>query len=408
MINLGDYVTAGAGVWWGQAAAEPRPLVDALIEQTDQIGPLRVFTGLSWNDQLAVSMPDALSMVSYGGLGELRELSKSGRLEVVPCHYSALPRMFAERRLPCDVGLVQVSPPDADGMCSLGVGVDYVADAIPHTPTLIAEINAQMPATLGTTPIPLDRFAATIATDRALPEDVLRAPSEADRVIAARIAELIDDGDTVQLGVGSLGSAVLDALDCHQDLGIHTGMITDGLLRLIDKGVVTGKLKEIDTGLAVVGTALGSAELYKRAGDLPVRFLPTSYTHAPQVLSQLRSLVSVNFAVEVDLTGQVGAEVSHGVYIGAVGGQVDFGRAAALTGKRSIIALRATSRGTSTIKPALDGGVVTTTRSDVDTVVTEYGVAHLRGCSLAERGRRLSAIAAPEFRDQLDRERSTL
>ena len=116
-------------------------------------------------------MPDALSMVSYGGLGELRELSKSGRLEVVPCHYSALPRMFAERRLPCDVGLVQVSPPDADGMCSLGVGVDYVADAIPHTPTLIAEINAQMPATLGTTPIPLDRFAATIATDRALPED---------------------------------------------------------------------------------------------------------------------------------------------------------------------------------------------------------------------------------------------
>ncbi|HEX4391331.1 MAG TPA: acetyl-CoA hydrolase/transferase C-terminal domain-containing protein [Mycobacterium sp.] len=408
MINLGDYVTAGAGVWWGQAAAEPRPLVDALIEQTDQIGPLRVFTGLSWNDQLAVSMPDALSMVSYGGLGELRELSKSGRLEVVPCHYSALPRMFAERRLPCDVGLVQVSPPDADGMCSLGVGVDYVADAIPHTPTLIAEINAQMPATLGTTPIPLDRFAATIATDRALPEDVLRAPSEADRVIAARIAELIDDGDTVQLGVGSLGSAVLDALDCHQDLGIHTGMITDGLLRLIDKGVVTGKLKEIDTGLAVVGTALGSAELYKRAGDLPVRFLPTSYTHAPQVLSQLRSLVSVNFAVEVDLTGQVGAEVSHGVYIGAVGGQVDFGRAAALTGKRSIIALRATSRGTSTIKPALDGGVVTTTRSDVDTVVTEYGVAHLRGCSLAERERRLSAIAAPEFRDQLDRERSTL
>jgi acyl-CoA hydrolase len=408
VINLGDYVTAGAGVWWGQAAAEPRPLVDALIEQTDQIGPLRVFTGLSWNDQLAVSMPDALSMVSYGGLGELRELSKSGRLEVVPCHYSALPRMFAERRLPCDVGLVQVSPPDADGMCSLGVGVDYVADAIPHTPTLIAEINAQMPATLGTTPIPLDRFAATIATDRALPEDVLRAPSEADRVIAARIAELIDDGDTVQLGVGSLGSAVLDALDCHQDLGIHTGMITDGLLRLIDKGVVTGKLKEIDTGLAVVGTALGSAELYKRAGDLPVRFLPTSYTHAPQVLSQLRSLVSVNFAVEVDLTGQVGAEVSRGVYIGAVGGQVDFARAAALTGKRSIIALRATSRGTSTIKPALDGGVVTTTRSDVDTVVTEYGVAHLRGCSLAERGRRLSAIAAPEFRDQLDRERSTL
>jgi acyl-CoA hydrolase len=408
MIDFGEYVTAGAGVWWGQAAAEPRPLVDMLIEQSEGIGPFRVFTGLSWNDQLAVSMPDAVSMVSYGGLGELRELSKSGRLDVVPCHYSALPRMFAERRLPCDVGLVQVSPPDTDGMCSLGVGVDYVADAIPHTPVLIAEINAQMPATQGTPRIPVERFAATIATDRALPEDTLRAPSEADRVIASRIGQLIDDGDTVQIGVGSLGAAVIDTLIQHEDLGFHTGMITDGLLRLIDKGVVTGKRKEIDTGLSVVGTALGSAELYKRAGDLPVRFLPTSYTHAPQVLSQLRSLVSVNFAVEVDLTGQVGAEVSRGVYIGAVGGQVDFTRAAALTGKRSIIALRATSGGQSTIKASLDGGVVTTTRSDVDTVVTEYGVAHLRGCSLRERARRMAAIAAPEFRDQLDRERSTL
>ena len=408
MIDFGKYLTAGAGVWWGQAAAEPRPLVDALIEQTERIGPLRVFTGLSWNDQLAVSMPDAVSMVSYGGLGELRELSKSGRLDVVPCHYSALPRMFAERRLPCDVGLVQVSPPDDSGMCSLGVGVDYVADAVPHTPVLIAEINAQMPATLGTARIPVDRFAATIETDRALPEDTLRAPGDADRVIAARIAELIDDGDTVQLGVGSLGSAVIDALTGHEDLGIHTGMITDGLARLIDKGVATGACKEIDTGLAVVGTALGSAELYRRVADLPVRFLPTSYTHAPQILSQLCSLVSVNFAVEVDLSGQVGAEVSRGVYVGAVGGQVDFARAAALTGKRSIVALRATSRGASTIKPALEGGVVTTGRSDVDTVVTEYGVAHLRGCSLGERARRLRAIAAPDVRHQLNRERSTM
>jgi acyl-CoA hydrolase len=406
VIDLGQYVTAGAGVWWGQAAAEPRPLVTALLDQTDRIGPLRVFTGLSWNDQLAVTMPDALSMVSYGGLGELRELSKLGRLDVVPCHYSALPRMFAERRLPCDVGLVQVSPPDADGMCSLGVGVDYVADAIPHTPVLIAEINAQMPATRGTAQIPISRFAATISTDRPLPEDTMKPPRDADRVIAAQIAELIDDGDTVQLGVGSLGSAILDRLAGHADLGVHTGMITDGLLSLIDTGVVTGTRKEIDTGLAVVGSALGSADLYKRVSDLPVRFLPTSYTHAPQVLSQLRSLVSMNFAVEVDLTGQVGAEVSRGVYIGAVGGQVDFARAAALTGKRSIFALRATARGASTIKSVLEGGVVTTARSDVDTVVTEYGVAHLRGCSLGERARRLSAIAAPEFRDQLDRERS--
>ena len=212
----------------------------------------------------------------------------------------------------------------------------------------------------------------------------------------------------MQFGVGSLGAAVLDALAEHEDLGFHTGMVTDGLLRLVDKGVATGSCKEIDPGLIIAGTALGSAELYNRVPDLPARFLPTSYTHSPQVLSQLHSLVSVNFAVEVDLSGQVGAEVNRGVYVGAVGGQVDFTRAAALTGKRSIIALRATSGGQSTIKASLDGGVVTTARSDVDTVVTEYGVAHLRGCGLRERARRLVAIAAPKFRDQLERERSTL
>jgi acyl-CoA hydrolase len=408
VIDFGKYLSAGDGVWWGQAAAEPRPLVDALITQNARIGHLRTFTGLSWNDQLAVTMPARVSMVSYGGLGELRELSRSGRLEVVPCHYSALPRMFAERRLPCDVGLVQVSPPDADGNCSLGIGVDYVADAIRHTPVLIAEINEQMPATIGSEMVPMQRFAATIHTDRELPQDPTRPPRDTDRTIAGHIAELIEDGSTVQLGVGSLGAAVLDALAEHEDLGFHTGMITDGLMHLVDKGVATGRLKEIDPGLVVAGTALGSSELYRRIPELPARFLPTSYTHAPQVLSQLASLVSVNFAVEVDLSGQVGAEVSGGVYVGAVGGQVDFTRAAALTGRRSIIALRASFRGGSTIKARLDSGVVTTSRSDVDVVVTEFGAAHLRGCSIRERGRRLAAIAAPEFREELEKELTEL
>ena len=404
MIDFTRFLSCGDGVWWGQAAAEPRPLVDALISQSAGIGPIRTFTGLSWNDQLAVTMPDCMSMVSYGGLGQLRELSRSGRLEVVPCHYSALPRMFAEHRLPCDVGLVQVAPPDADGRCSLGVGVDYVADAVRHTPVLIAEINDQMPTTIGSEPIPMERFAATVTTSRALPEDPGRSPDPIDRQIAVRIAELVDDGDTVQLGVGSLGAAVLDALAEHKDLGFHTGMITDGLMRLVDKGVATGRYKEVDPGLVVVGTALGSAELYRRIPELPARFLPTSYTHTPQVLSRLASLVSINFAVEVDLSGQVGAELSGGVYVGAVGGQVDFTRAAALTGKRSIIALRSTFRGESTIKAHLDGGIVTTARSDVDVVVTEHGAAHLRGCSIGERARRLAAVAAPEFRDELEKE----
>jgi acyl-CoA hydrolase len=408
VIDFLKYLSRGDGVWWGQAAAEPRPLVDALITQNPRIGPIRAFTGLSWNDQLAVTIPHRVSMVSYGGLGELRELSRSRRLDVVPCHYSALPRMFAERRLPCDVGLVQVSPPDENGLCSLGIGVDYVADAIPHTPVLLAEMNEQMPVTVGTRRVPVEAFAAWITTNRPLAEAPVRTPGSTERRIAARIAELVEDRDTVQIGVGSLGTAVLEALAGHEDLGFHTGMITDGLMRLVDKGVATGRYKEIDAGLIVAGTALGSGELYRRVPELPFRFLPTSYTHAPQVLSQLGSLVSVNFAVEVDLTGQVGAEVSRGVYVGAIGGQVDFTRAAALTGKRSIIALRASVGDMSTIKPVLDGGIVTTARADVDIVVTEYGVARLRGCSINERARRLTAIAAPEFRDELNRERKKL
>lgn len=404
MIYFTEFLSPGDGVWWGQAAAEPRPLVDALLAQSAQVGPIRTFTGLSWNTRLGADLPDEICLQSYGGLGELRHLSRGGRLEVIPCHYSALPRLFAEHRLPSDVGLVQVSPPDTDGRCSLGIGADYIPDAIAHTPVLLAEINEQMPATVGTERIPLDRFAATITTDRALPEDPSRAPDEVDHRIAGHIAALIDDGDTVQLGVGSTGTAVLDALAGHQDLGVHTGMVTDGLMRLVDKGVVSGRRKEIDPGVVVAGTALGSTELYRRIPDLPAKFMPVSYTHAPQVLSQLASLVSVNFAVEVDLYGQVGAEVSGGVYVGAIGGQVDFTRAAALTGKRSIIALRSTFRDRSTIKRRLDGGVVTTARADVDVVVTEHGVAHLRGCSIDERARRLAAIAAPQFREELDKE----
>ena len=200
--------------------------------------------------------------------------------------------------------------------------------------------------------------------------------------IAAQIAELVDDGDTLQVGIGSIGTAVFEALSGHADLGVHTGMITDGVIRLIDKGVVTGARKRIDRGLAVSGTAFGSADMYARIAEMPVLFRPTSYTHAPQTLSQLESLVAVNFAIEVDLTGQVGAEMSRDTYLGAVGGQVDFARAAALTGKRSIVALRSTMRGRSSIKFALDEGVVTTARADVDCVVTEHGIAHLRGAAV--------------------------
>jgi acyl-CoA hydrolase len=390
-------------VWWGQGGAEPEPLVNALLDQVEQIGPVRAFCGLTWNERLSTNLPAALTVLSYGGLGELRRLSKQGQLEVVPCHYSALPRMFAQGQLPGDVGLVQVSPPDEYGLVSLGIGVEYAADALLHTRTLIAEINHRMPATVGAPRLPLSAFAATIQTDRPLREAPSRAPDAVEQAIAAHVAGLVADGDTVQIGVGSLPGAVLDALSGHTDLGMHTGMITDGVLTLIERGVLTGSKKEIDRGLVITGAALGSASLYDRLAEFPVEFRPASYTHAPAVLSSLGSLVSINSAIEVDLLGQVGAELRRGVHIGAVGGQVDFSRAASLTGSRSIIALRAESGGESTIVAGLRGQAVTTARVDVDAVVTEHGVAHLAGATVAERARRLIAVAAPAHREHLER-----
>jgi acyl-CoA hydrolase len=217
------------------------------------------------------------------------------------------------------------------------------------------------------------------------------------------VAELVDDGDTVQMGVGTLPTAIMDGLAGHTDLGFHSGMLTDGVLRLVEKGVLTGRRKEIDAGLVVTGTAIGSADLYARLGEMPVVFRPASYTHSARVLAQLGRLVSINSGMEVDLTGQVGAEVAGGSYLGGIGGQADFSGAAARTGARSIIALRATSGGGPTIVPVLRGGVVTTARADVDVVVTEHGVAWLRGCPLSERAARLTAVAAPEHQEVLSR-----
>jgi acyl-CoA hydrolase len=403
MIDLSRYLQAGSGVWWGQASAEPTVLVHALLDQADRIGPAQAFCGLSWDDLLTRELPASITLSSYGALGALHRLSRQGRLNVVPCNYSALPRLFAEGSLPSDVGLVQVSPPDRDGLCTLGVGVDYSADALAHTPVLIAEVNQRMPATSGGPRLPLARFSAVVESDRPLLEAPERPSDPAQQVIGRQVAALVEDGDTIQLGVGSLPSAILQALSGHADLGLHSGMISDAAMTLVDKGVITGARKEIDAGVIVTGTALGTQELYQRVPELPIEFRPASYTHSPQVLAGLRSFVAINAAIEVDLSGQIGAEVRRGTYVGAVGGHTDFCRAASTTGARSIIALRARSGDEPAIKPVLQGGSVTTPRSDVDYVVTEYGTARLRGASLAQRADRLIAIAAPEHRDDLER-----
>jgi len=403
-LDLARWIRPGDGVLFSQACAEPVGLVDRLIEQSREIERLRVFCGLTWRDVLADPEAESLDVVSYGALGRLSRVAARRPVQIVPCHFSALAGLFAARALPGDVALVQVSPPDAEGRCSLGVDPSYMADALVHARVVIAEVNERMPATRGAW---LDHKAidVVVPTSRPLLEAPAGRATEIDDRIAERIAALIEDGDTIQLGVGALPEAILRRLRGARDLGIHSGMIGDAVADLVEAGVITGARKPADRGVIVTGAAIGSQRLFDfldRREDVLMR--PVSHTHRPETLAQVGRLVAINGAVEVDLSGQVNAEVAGGRHVGAVGGQVDFLRGAVASGGLGIVALPSVvaSTGATRIVAALSGPV-TTSRADVDLVVTEHGIVRLRGLDLEERAAALIAVAAPEHRDELAR-----
>jgi acyl-CoA hydrolase len=389
--DLGRYIRPGDGIVWGQACAEPVVLVDTFLRAAAEIKQLSAFLGLSFRD-FTGQIPDGLRVISYGALGRLGRLPE---LEVVPCHFSALPRLFAERRLPGDVVLVQVSKPDANGQCSLGVGVDYLYDALEHARVVIAEVNDLCPQTAGRS-IAWDRIDAVLHTSRPLLEAPVTRPGPTEAQIAAHVAAIVEDGDTIQLGVGALPEAILAALSGHRDLGVHSGMVSDGVLDLIEAGAVTNARKPADRGLTVTGAALGSGRLFESLNQhQEITFFPVSYTHAPETLATVGRLAAINSAVEVDLTGQVNAEEVGGRRLGAVGGQVDFLRAAAAHDGKPIIALPAKR-----IVARLDGPV-STSRSDVDWIVTEHGACSLRGLSETARTEQLLRVAGAERAESL-------
>lgn len=389
--DLSSLIRPGDGVVWSQACAEPVALVDAFLSVAAEVTPLTAFVGLSWRD-LSPAVPASLRVLSYGALGRLGRLPN---LELIPCHFSALPGLFAQRKLPGDVALVQVAPPDRQGRCSLGVGVDYIADAVAHARVVIAEVNDHCPRTAGPW-VAWDRIDAVLPSSRPLLEAPPLQPGELEARIAGQVAALVEDGDTIQLGVGALPEAILGALHGHRDLGVHSGMISDGVLALIEAGVVTNARKPIDRNLTVTGAALGSHRLFDALpAHEEVLFAPVSYTHAPATLAKLGKLAAINSALEVDLSGQVGAERVGERALGAVGGQVDFLRAAATYGGTAIIALPSTR-----IVPTLRGPV-STARSDVDWVVTEHGACSLRGLSEAARRRELLRVAGGACAERL-------
>ena len=404
-VDLGRWIRPGDGVFWSQACSEPIGLVDALLEQAARLGVTDVYCGHTLRDVLGEPRAAALRVTSHGTLGRLGQIARRRDVHVVPTHYSDLPMLFERRALPGDVALVQLAPPDHDGRCSFGMDAGYVADAVRHARVVIAEVNEQMPSVKGDS-VALRDLDAVVRTNRTILTVSPSAPTAVDESVADRVAALVRDGDTVQVGVGGIPDAVLCRLHHLRDLGIHSGIVSDSMIDLVEAGVITGARKPFDKGRVVAGTALGSQRLvdFLSTSDV-VDMRAVSYTHRPDVLSRVGRLVAVNGAVEVDLAGQVNSEAINGRWMGAVGGQVDFLRGARAAGGVGIVALPSTTArsGASRIVHRLSGPV-TTTRSDVDLVVTEHGIAQLTGLDLTRRARALIAIADPRHREQLSRD----
>jgi acyl-CoA hydrolase len=404
-LDLTRFIRPGDTVLVEQSTGEPRALVEALIAQRHELAPLTVFIGSSYTGLLRPEHADVLRFVGFGAVGRTGALVQAGLVELHPVHFGAIPGLITSGRIPIDVVLAQVSPPGPDGTHSLGLVADYVAPAIGAARTTLAEVNRNVPYTFGDTVVPADRLVVAVTDDRPLIEVERRAPLPEDEVIARLIAEVIPDGATIQFGIGGTPDAVLAGLHDRRHLGVHSGILSDAFVDLVDAGVVTNERKEIDTGVSVTGALLGTTRLYDWAREnRALSMRAATYTHDGSVLAALGSLHAINSAVEVDLTGQINGESAAGRYVGLVGGQGAFARAALMSPRgRSIVALPSTARdGTvSRIVARLGDGIVSTARADADLVVTEHGVADLRGATLAERRARLLAIADPRHREAL-------
>ncbi|AQH05898.1 acetyl-CoA hydrolase (plasmid) [Burkholderia sp. KK1] len=400
--DLSPWIRSGDTVLWGQAHAEPLPLTRALMAQRARIGRFRVVLGIASSDTCRAEHADCVDFVSYGGSGANRKLADAGVLDVLPCHYSQLPALIRAGSLKVDVLLLQVAGPDEAGRYSLSLAHEYLLPALENARVVIAEVNGQAPWVYGEQALTLERFDAVLLSDRPALEQVRAAPGASEERIGRHIADFVEDGATLQMGIGAIPDAVLGCLTGRRDLGVHSGSIGDGVAQLMESGVITNARKTIDAGKTVAGVLIGSATLHRfvhRNSNVLMR--STEYVHHPDVLASIDRLVAINSAIEVDLTGQVNAEVANGSYLGAVGGAGDFLRGAARSrGGVPIIALPSASKSRSRIVERLSGPV-STPRCDVGLVVTEFGVADLRGLSLKQRVGRMLDIAHPDFRAEL-------
>ena len=409
--SAASLIRSGQNILYGHAVGEPSAFSAALVRNKDALENVGIIHMVCMGSG-AYCAPDMAPHFHHTAMfvgSRTREAVASGQGDFIPTHLSQVPHLIRSGLLPLDVFACQVSPPDAHGYVSLGVSVDYGKAAVAAAPVVIAQVNAHMPRTMGDSFVhvsEIDHFIEHSAPLIELPRPQI---SETETRIGRHIAALIDDGATLQLGIGSLPDATLMFLRDKNDLGIHSEMISDGVMALMQAGVITGKRKSLYPNKAVVTFLMGTRALYDYVDSNPAFLaLPADQVNDPALIGQNDAMVAVNSCVQVDLYGQIASESVGDVQISGTGGQVDFIRGAARSkGGKAVIAIPSTARNNtvSKIVPSLDpGAAVTTLRTDVDHIVTEYGVAALRGKTLRDRAKALINIAHPDFQPELIKE----
>ncbi|MDR3448600.1 MAG: acetyl-CoA hydrolase/transferase C-terminal domain-containing protein [Alphaproteobacteria bacterium] len=403
-LDFSRIVRPGDGVIWSQVTGEPTPLTTRLMEQRKFIGSFSIFLGASFSETVTPEHADCVRIAAIGGVGANKRLSAAKKLEILPIHISAVPQYIEEGLIPSDVAIVQIAPSEEKGFYEYAVTSDYIVTAVERARVVIGELNAAAPRTRGAIRIPSERLNFIVETNRPVLSVAARPLNDTETTIARNVAHYIGDEAVLQMGIGAIPDGILDLLADRRNLGVHSGMIGDGIVDLMQRGVITNACKPRDRGLTVTGNLVGTEKLYRFADNNPEILMHTvRHTHGADVLASMSNLISINSAIEVDLSGQVNSEEIGGVNIGAAGGQVDYVRGAhRAKGGRSIIALSSVAgkMKKSRIVSRLSGPV-TTARSDVDIIVTEFGAAELRGRSLPQRAEAMIAIAHPDVRDEL-------
>ena len=401
-------IPPGRRILIGSGAAEPHRLVETMVEHGHHLsdnGVVHLLT-LGPAPYVQPGMEHRFRHTAFFIGANVRQAVHEGRADFMPVFLSEIPDLIRSRRSQIDVALIQVSPPDAHGYVSLGVSVDIVRAAVDTATVILAEVNPCMPRTLGDSFVHVDRITHLVPVEYPLPELPSVELDEVSRTIGMLVASLVPNGATLQVGIGKIPNAVMAALHDRRDLGVHTEMFSDGVMELIEAGVITGRRKSLLPGKVVSSFIMGSRKLYDWANDNPVvEMRPSSFTNDPFTISRNDRMISINSALAVDLTGQVASDTLMGRFFSGIGGQVDFIRGATQSrGGKAIIGLPSTAKnGTvSRIQAAFEEGAgVVTSRGDVQYVVTEFGVADLWGKNIRQRAMSLIEIAHPDFRNEL-------